>query len=105
MSGSGESSSMPRSARRALTAEPTRPRAPTIRTLSIISVAPVPVRDTGQGSVPRPDYLSARRASRRARTAGQSSSVTLNQALSRFSPLAHEHVLAMDALEGRAERL
>ena len=92
-------------ASRALTAEPTRPRAPTIRIRSIIRLLQFPFGIPGSGSVPCARYFSASRASRCARTAGQSSSVTLYQALSRFSPLADEHVLAVDALEGRAERL
>ena len=84
--GVGASRSRPRSASRALTAEPTRPRAPTIRIVSIISHAPVPIRDTGQPKCALSAYFSARRVFQVLANSGPLSSMTLYQALSRFSP-------------------
>ena len=79
-SGSGASYGMPRSASRALTAEP-RARARPSDSLLLQFPFGIP----GSGSLLRP-YLSASRASRCSRTVGHSARVTLYHALSRFSP-------------------
>ena len=91
-------------ASRALTAEPTRPLAPTIRMLSIISWLQFPFGIPGSRSVASRAYFPASRASRRARTAGHSSSVTLYQALSRFSPSRTSMCLRWMPSKRRAER-